>query len=1238
MTSTVTITGTNANQYTANSAPLSPFSGVVVSDSLPGQIETVTVNVLPGAHGSLSNVGIGSYDAATGVYTVVGTAAQVTAALEGLVFTPTVSDSPVKCTFGIHVVDSAGDKAFDINTTVTSAHPITIAASATTVLASVGNANGNAFVAENTIGTVMEFLTYNGSVVIAGQFGAWTPVAAKQVGDGYEVVWSNGAGEFVVWNVASNGAYLSAATGIVAGDNAALEANFGELGTSRQFGTTTPPATPTPIATTSTTALASIASGNGGPTFFELNPASGGGTGPLLEHNGALVTAGQFGALTPLAAIQTGNGYEVAWGDGLGDYGVWNVGLNGNYTSAATGLLSSTNPTQAIELAGIEAAFGTSFATGVTAATPTTIGTNGDLAELEVGGSSQNGDAYELGKTGGPLLELNGGVVTKGQFAGGWTPVGALQTGDGYEVAFSNGAGQYEVWNTDGNGNFTSAAATSLSGASLVLAGVEAAFGETFAGAGAAATPTAIGKNGQLYDLEVGASQTGDAFELGAAGVGPLLELNGGVVTKGQFAAGWNPVGAVQTGIGYQVAFENGANQFVVWNTDGNGNFTSAATGILSATSYALESLETIFGEDLNGDGTTGPVVTAIGTNGALSEVANQFQLNPGGGGPFLTLNGSPVTTGEFPAGWTPVGAVQTATGYEVAFGNGAGEYEVWNTDGNGNFTSAATGSLLGNSNELAAVEANFKDGTFTGAGVGPATPQLIKDNTVTTLNSVGNLFELTSDTSGTGPLLELNGSVVTSGEFPAGWTPVGALKTGDGYEVAFGNGKNQYTVWNTDVNGNFTSAVTSAPLAGTSVALQGIEAAFGDETFAGGASPPATASAIGTNGQLAELEVSVSVNGDAYELGGTGGPLLELNGSVVTKGEFPAGWTPVGATKTDDGGYEVAFGNGANQYVVWNTDANGNFTGAATTAPLAGTSVTLQGIEGNFGETFAGAAAPATAVAIATPALGTPGGTILAELEVGGVSHTGDVYELNPAAGGTGPLLEFQGAAVTAGEFGAVAPVGAVQTATGYQVAWSLLGQDEYVVWNTDLNGDYVSSATGTVTGQNFTLEDLNPTFGVNLNGAPSLSQLLFTQPTTGTTLDLSAQTQTATVNLGANNAFSSSIGGLGNANPTVSGPPSSPFKITLGSQADIVEYTLAPASGIEEITGFNSTDELNILLRGAPSTALHFNDTTVGGVAGVSIYSSADPSHGLVLFGETAANLHTNPVGGHALITAIA
>ena len=574
-------------------------------------------------------------------------------------------------------------------------------------------------------------------------------------------------------------------------------------------------------------------------------------------------------------------------------------------------------------------------------------------------------------------------MVTLGQFAAGWTPVGALQTGDGYEVAFGNGSGEYVVWNTDANGNFTSAATGILSSTTQAqeLGGVEANFGENFAGV-PAATSTTIGTNGQLAELGI-PGVNGNLFELNPAGGGPLLELNGSVVTDGQFSAGWTPVGAEQTATGYEVAFKNAANQFVVWNVGANGDYTSAATGFLSGTSYALEQLELTFGEDLNGDTHVGPATTPIGTNGALTQVANQFQLTPlgGGTGPLLALNGSPVTVGEFPAGWTPVGAVQTPTGYEVAF----------------------------------------------------SVP-----------------------------------------------------------------GQNAYTVWNTDSNGNFTSAATGV-LSGTSVTLEGVEANFGDGTFAGAGSP-ATPTTIATNGT-----------------------------------------------------------------------------------------------------------------------------TTLAQLEVGGISQIGDLYELNPAAGGTGPLLEYQGAAATAGEFGP--GLGTEQTATGYEVAWSLVGSDMYVVWNTDSGGEYTSPATGQVTGPNFTLEDLNPIFHENLNGAPSLSAFLQTT-TTGSkgAVDLSAQTQNATIDMGNNSARSGN--GLNGSHPNFSGTP---FAITLGSNADIVEYALSPTSGIETVAGFNSSiDELNIALRGAPNGALQFHNITVNSAPAVSIYSSADPSHGLVLL-NTRVELRGHPAGSH-------
>ena len=135
--STITITGTQAGQYTPNTSSLSPFSNVIIADSAAGQIETVTVSLqAPGGaaapgNGLLSNLGAGSYDAATGAYTV-GTAAQVTAALNNLVFTPTNADAPEHSVFAISVVDSAGNTAFNRITTVVSAHPMTIATNGVT--------------------------------------------------------------------------------------------------------------------------------------------------------------------------------------------------------------------------------------------------------------------------------------------------------------------------------------------------------------------------------------------------------------------------------------------------------------------------------------------------------------------------------------------------------------------------------------------------------------------------------------------------------------------------------------------------------------------------------------------------------------------------------------------------------------------------------------------------------------------------------------------------------------------------------------------------------------------------------------------------------------------------------------------------------------------------------------------------------------------------------------------------
>ena len=94
----------------------------------------------------------------------------------------------------------------------------------------------------------------------------------------------------------------------------------------------------------------------------------------------------------------------------------------------------------------------------------------------------------------------------------------------------------------------------------------------------------------------------------------------------GQFG-GWTPIGAEQTASGYQVAWKvPGADQYSVWNTDSNGNFISSSAA-LSGSSSTLQSFETSFHQDLNGDGAIGVPGTVIESAGSTSLVAvgNQF-------------------------------------------------------------------------------------------------------------------------------------------------------------------------------------------------------------------------------------------------------------------------------------------------------------------------------------------------------------------------------------------------------------------------------------------------------------------------------------------------------------------------------------------------------------------------------------------------------------------------------------
>ena len=143
---------------------------------------------------------------------------------------------------------------------------------------------------------------------------------------------------------------------------------------------------------------------------------------------------------------------------------------------------------------------------------------------------------------------------------------------------------------------------------------------------------------------------------------------------------------------------------------------------MVSGTSFALQSLETSFHQDLNGDGVVGPVTTVIEASGStrLARVANTYSLYPlvGSSGPQLCYGGPATTVGQF-GSWVAIGAEHNASGgYAVAWKNGAADqYTVWSTDSSGNYLSQ-TAVVSGSSLALQSLEPSFhqdlnNDGTI---------------------------------------------------------------------------------------------------------------------------------------------------------------------------------------------------------------------------------------------------------------------------------------------------------------------------------------------------------------------------------------------------------------------------------------------------------------------------------------------------------------------------------------------
>jgi hypothetical protein len=489
-------------------------------------------------------------------------------------------------------------------------------------------------------------------------------------------------------------------------------------------------------------------------------------------------------------------------------------------------------------------------ATGLTLNGATIQNSLGDQAIFSFNGITQNGPQIDTTTPSVTSVAASGAGITAGSgdlaagsvvtltvdlsavvtVAGG-TPT--LTLNDGGTATYTGGSGTNAL-------TFSYTVAPGQNTADLAVTAFNAGTATITNGAGVAANMSGVTASisGTLkIDTSTHLAQIGSNYFLdNINNSGPQLKYGGAAVTAGQFGT-WTPIGAVQVaGGGYDVAWKNTiSGQYTVWSTDSNGNYQSNVMGAVSGNSTTLEALETVFSQDLNGDGTIGlPPPTVIQTDGATSLVTTggNYFLNSTGSsslGPELKYGGAAVTAGEFGA-WTPIGAVQVAGGgYDVAWQNTTtGQYTVWSTDSNGNYQSNVIGAVSGNSTTLEALETVFNQDLNGDGTLGPPPPTLIQTDGATSLVTTGgNYFLNSTGSSSLGPELKYGGAAVTAGEFGA-WTPIGAvLVAGGGYDVAWKNtSSGQFTVWSTDSNGNYMSNVIGA-VATNNIQLETLENTF---------------------------------------------------------------------------------------------------------------------------------------------------------------------------------------------------------------------------------------------------------------------------------------------------------------------------------------------------------------------------------------------------------------------------
>jgi len=779
-------------------------------------------------------------------------------------------------------------------------------------------------------------LKYLGAAIEANHNGPWNPIGVEASGNGYFVAWKAANTDlYQIWSTDAAGNFISNAIGVVSGSNYSLQAYEVALQQDLNGDGTTGVAATT-IESTGATDL--VQAGN---AYFLRD--HGLSTGPMLKIGGAQVQAGQNGPWSPVAVEQVGNGYLVAWkAAGTDLFQIWNVDANGNFISAGAGVVSGSSDT--LRLA--ENIFHQDLNGDGTTGLPTTAIENAGGVDLVQIGSAYF--LYDHGTSTGPQLTINGAAIAAGQ-NGPWNPVGVERlAGDHYKVAWKAGS-QFQVWDVDSHGAFASSPTGVVSGNSFELEATESDLQQDLNGDGTTGVITTVIETTGTVGLKQAANHY---FLTLGDGSTPQLHVNGVAVVEGQFGSGWAPIAAAAVGNGYQVAWKlAGQDQYTVLTADNSGGFLGHRFFVVSGSTYALQSSETTFQQDLNSDGTIGAVTVGVESSGStdLARAADSYFLYSHGTstGPQLKYQGAQVGVGQF-GPWNPIAVEQVAGGgYQVAWkATGLDLYQVWNVDSAGNFLSSNLSPVSGSTAAVQAAETIFQQDLNGDGTVGLATTTIEAVGTARLVQIGGNYY-LYAASGSPGPQLKIGGAAVEAGH-NGPWNPIAVETVGSFYRVAWQAGTT-FQVWTVDATGNYLATALN-PTSSSSPAMQTWETTFQQD--------------LNGDGQIGVFQTTIENNGSVrlaqvgnnyrmFSAADPDGTVLMYNGQAVIAGANGS-WNPIGVEAVNQG-YEMVWRAGnTDQYQVWHLSPSGSFA-SNYSGVVSGSSWIIKSLENSLQQNLNG-------------------------------------------------------------------------------------------------------------------------------------------------------------------------------------------------------------------------------------------------------------------------------------------